>query len=177
MYKKSIIFFGIVIPFVIAISVAAICWVLKGKVTTIYEARVQQYKTFQRSKMAANEIESNIISQRDLYKQWSGILEQDSFTLLNANMKILAGKFPSKEFHQPIPERLPNKIGFGTVSAQNSKGLRFNLKGTYSATQKALLELETRMPNLQLQDFRMNPSSSIDASLLDIQVSYTAWEK
>lgn len=177
MYKKPIIIFGIVIPLVIAASVVGICWVLKGKVSTIYEARVQQYKTVQMSKLSANQIESQVIRQRDLFKQWSEVIEQDSFTLLNANMKILAGKLPAKEFKQPITERMINKIGFGTVSAQNSKALKFNIKGNYRTAQKALLELETRMPNLQLQDLRMDPNTTTDESILNIQVSYTAWEK
>ncbi len=177
MYKNTIIIFGIVIPLVIAASVVGICWVLKGKISTIYETRVQQYKTVQMSKLSANAIESQVISQRDLFKQWSEVTEQDSFTLLNANMKILAGKLPSKEFQQPIPERMINKIGFGTVSAQNSKALKFNLKGDYRTAQKAMLELETRMPNLQLQDFRIDPNTNTDSNLLNIQVTYTAWEK
>jgi hypothetical protein len=42
--------------------------------------------------------------------------------------------------------------------------------------QKAFLELETWMPQLQLEDLKIDPSSSL-TSLLNFQVSYTAWEK
>ncbi len=177
MYKQSIIIFGIVIPLAIAAIIVIICSQIKGTVAATYKERVEQYKTYQISKMTAVEIEGQIIKQRDLFKQWSEVLEQDSFTLLNANMKILARKHPSKEFQQPLPERMANKTGFGTVSAQNSEGLRFNLKGTYRTTQKALLELETRMPNLQLQDLRIDPNTTSSSSLLSVQVTYTAWEK
>lgn len=177
MYKNSIIIFGIVIPLLIFAFIIGICWVLKGKVTTVYEARVQQYNAVQKSKLTANAIESQVVNQRDLFKQWSEVIEQDSFTLLNENMKLLARKLPPKEFHQPIPERMINKIGFGTVTLQNSKALKFNLKANYRTAQKALLELESRMPNLQLQDLRIDPNTTTDASMLNIQVSYTAWEK
>ena len=41
--------------------------------------------------------------------------------------------------------------------------------------QRAFLELETRMPRLQLQDLKIDPSAS-QSSLLNFQVTYTAWE-
>jgi hypothetical protein len=72
---------------------------------------------------------------------------------------------------------MTNKIGFGTVSAQNSEALRFNLKGTFRTTQKALIELETRMPNLQLQELRIDPNTAGSSSIINIQLTYTAWEK
>ena len=48
-------------------------------------------------------------------------------------------------------------------------------RGTFRTMQRAFLELETRMPQLQLQELRIDPSSS-QSSLLNFQVIYTAWE-
>ena len=177
MYKKPIILVGIVVPTVIAILIVVACFQAKIKVATSYETKVQEYKNYQISRMKALEIETQIARQRKAYEQWLKVLEQDPVTLLNANMKILAGKLPSKEFQQPLPERMTNKIGFGTVSAQNSEALRFNLKGTFRTTQKALIELETRMPNLQLQELRIDPNNAGSSSIINIQLTYTAWEK
>jgi hypothetical protein len=36
------------------------------------------------------------------------------------------------------------------------------------------MELETRMPQLQLQEIKIDPSPQ--SSLLNFQVTYTAWE-
>jgi hypothetical protein len=177
MYKKPIILFGIVTPMVFSLILLGICSQLKRKVSVVYDVRAQQYKSFQVSKLTSAQIEQEVKSQRDLYNQWQALLEQDSLSVLNENMKILAGKLPSKEFQQPIPEKLSNKLGFGQASAQKSNAIKFNLKGTYRTTQKALLELETRMPNLQLQDLRIDPNPNSNSSLLSVQVTYTAWEK
>jgi hypothetical protein len=177
MYKKPIILFGIAVPTVIAILIVVTCFQAKIKVATSYETKVQEYKNYQISRMKALEIETQIAKQRKAYEQWLKVLEQDPVTLLNANMKILAGKLPSKEFQQPLTERMTNKIGFGTVSAQNSEALRFNFKGTFRTTQKALMELETRMPNLQLQELRIDPNTAGSSSIINIQLTYTAWEK
>jgi len=44
--------------------------------------------------------------------------------------------------------------------------------------QRAFLELETRMPQLQLQEMRIEPNSNQQnpSPLLNVQVTYTAWE-
>jgi hypothetical protein len=177
MYRKPIILFGIAIPVVFAILIVVISFQAKIKVAATYETRVQEYKNYQISKMSALEIEAQIVRQREVFEQWMKVIEQDPFTLVNSNMKTIAGKLPSKEFQQPLPERMTNKLGFGTVSAQTSEALRFNLKGTFRTTQKALVELETRMPNLQLQDLRIDPNNSGSSSFINVQLTYTAWEK
>jgi hypothetical protein len=82
---------------------------------------------------------------------------------------------PNKEIQQTAFEPTSTKSGFGAVSAQSSSQLRIAFRGTYRTMQRAFLELETRMPQLQLQELRIDPSSN-QSSLLNFQVSYTAWE-
>jgi hypothetical protein len=48
-------------------------------------------------------------------------------------------------------------------------------RGTFRTLQRAFLALETRMPQLQLQEFKIEPNST-QASLLNLQVTYTSWE-
>lgn len=177
MYKQPIIIFGIVIPLVIAGAIFGIGSVVRGKFITSYEQKAGQFKDYKRNKIFAKETEMQVLQQREAYEQWSKILEQDPFSLVTTNLRAIAEKLPTKELQQPFPERLDNKLGFGMASAQDSTAVRFNLKGTYRTIQKALIELETRMPNLQLQELRMEPSNTSDSSILNVQVSYTAWEK
>lgn len=177
MYKQPIIIFGIVIPLIIAGLIFGIGSAVRGKFVTSYEAKADQYKGHQRNKMFAMETETQVIRQREAFQQWSGILDQDPFSLVTSNLRTIGQKHPPKELQQPLPERLNNKLGFGMASAQDSTAIRFNMRGTYRTVQKALLELETRMPNLQLQDLRMEPNTATDSSILSVQVSYTAWEK
>jgi hypothetical protein len=48
-------------------------------------------------------------------------------------------------------------------------------RGTYRTLQRAFLALETRMPQLQLQELRLEPNAT-QSSLINLQVTYTAWE-
>jgi hypothetical protein len=177
MYKQPIIFFGLVIPLLIAASILGIGSMLRGKVVSSYERKAQYYKEYQATKMSALETEAQIIRQRDLFKQWTEVLQEETFSLMSSNLRVIGEKFPSKEFQQTASERLSKKAGFGAASAQKSSSVKFNLRGTFQTVQKALLELETRMPNMQLQDMRIDPNITSETSLLNFQLVYSAWEK
>ena len=92
------------------------------------------------------------------------------------NLREISSSLPSKEFQQTAFERPSGSGGFGSASAQKSSQLRIAFRGTFRTMQRAFLELETRMPQLQLQDLKMDPSST-QSSLMNFQVTYTAWEK
>ena len=65
--------------------------------------------------------------------------------------------------------------GFASVSAQKSSQIRLGFRGTYRGLQRAFLELETRMPQLQLQEIKIDANST-QASMNNVDITYTAWE-
>lgn len=176
MYKQSIIFFGIVIPTILAGIVLGVCSMFKGKIATSFANKAQYYTGYEQSRMGALEIEAQISRQRADWERWKELLDQETFSLVTTNLRGIAESLPPKEFQQTAFERLGKSTGFGNISAQKSSGLKFNFRGTYRTVQRAFLELETRMPNLQLQELRIDPNASAESSLLNFQVTYTAWE-
>ncbi len=176
MYKQSIIFFGIVIPIIIAAAVLGACAFIRGKITGSFDNKVQYYTGYENSRLGALSIEAQISRQRMDYQRWNEMLKQETFSVVTTNLRAIGETLPPKEFQQTAFERLGQSGGIGSVSAQKSSGLKFNFRGTFRTVQKAFLELETRMPNLQLQELKIDPNSSSDSSLLNFQVTYTAWE-
>lgn len=176
MYKQSIIFFGIVIPILIAGIMLGACAFVRGKITGSFENKAQYYTGYEHSRLGAMAIEAQISRQRVDYERWNELLGQETFSLVTTNLREIGENLPPKEFQQTAFERLGQSSGIGSVSAQKSSGLKFNFRGTYRTIQKAFLELETRMPNLQLQELKIYPNASVDSSLLNIEVIYTAWE-
>ena len=83
---------------------------------------------------------------------------------------------PAKEYQRTSVEYPTGSTGFASASAQNSSQVKLAFRGTFRSVQQAFIELETRMPQLQLQELKIDPSSS-SASTLNFQVTYTAWEK
>jgi len=176
MYKKPIIIFGIVVPIILAAIFVGVCVFVKGKFSESYQTKVKYYEGNERSLTAAAQIESKLGEQRENSKRWQELLDQDTFSLVTTNLRLIGEDLPPKEFQQTAFERLGNSGSLGSVTAQKSTGMRFNLRGTYRSVQKALLELETRMPNLQLQDLKISPAGNSEVSPLNFEVVYTVWE-
>lgn len=176
MYKQSIILFGIVLPVLVAGLLLGACAFLRGKITRSFDNKVQYYSGYEKSRMGALAIEAQLSRQRGDFERWNGLVKQETFSLVTTNLRAIGEKLPPKEFQQTAFERLGQSGGIGSVSAQKSSGLKFNFRGTFRTVQKAFLELETRMPNLQLQELKIDPNGTSDSQLLNFQVTYTAWE-
>jgi hypothetical protein len=176
MYKQSIIFFGIVIPVFVAVAVIGACAFARGKITRSFDEKSHHYSGHESNRLGALAIETQISRQRADYERWNALLRQETFSLVTTNLRAIGETLPPKEFQQTAFERLGQSGGIGSVSAQKSSNLKFSFRGTYRTVQKAFLELETLMPNLQLQELRIDPNTSTESSLLNFQVIYTAWE-
>jgi hypothetical protein len=175
LYRQSIIFFGIVVPILIAAAVVGVGFGLRSKMTESFVNKETNYKTFRQSNMAVKEIEFKVKRERPHLERWNELLSQETASAVASNLREISEKLPNKEIQQTAFERPSGKGGFGSVSAQNSAQLRIALRGTFRTLQRAFLELETRMPNLQLNELRLDPSTT-NPSQLNFQVTYTAWE-
>ena len=175
LYRKPIALFGIVLPLVVAAVVVGICFLLKSKMTDSFANKQTNYKSKEMARVAGVEIESQVTRQRSHVERWNSLFAQETASAVTINLKEISEDLPSKEIQKTASERLPIKGGFGAISAQGSSQVRIAFRGTFRTMQRAFLELETRMPQLQLQELRIDPSSS-QSSLLNFQVTYTAWE-
>jgi hypothetical protein len=176
-YRQAIILFGIVVPIVIAAAVVGVCFAMKSKMAASFDNKQRNYKSYEQSRLAALEIESQVTRQRQHLERWNEQLSKETASTVATNLREICESLPGKEIQQTAFERPGNSGGFGSVSAQNSSQIRIAFRGTFRTLQRAFLALETRMPQLQLQELRMDPSTSQTASLLNFQVTYTAWEK
>ena len=175
LYRQTIILFGLVLPILIAAAVCGVGFMLKSQMTTSFDHKQQTFKTYDQARRAGREIETQIIRQRQFLDLWNEQLSQETASAVSTNLRKICEQLPSKEIQQTSFERPGGSGGFGSVSAQKSSLLRIAFRGTYRTMQRAFLELETRMPQLQLQDLRIDPTTN-QSSLLNFQVTFTAWE-
>lgn len=175
LYRQPIILFGIVVPIVVAAVIGGVGSMMKSKMEASFANKQATFKTYEMGRRAALEIESEVIRQRPHLDRWSEQLAEETASTVTTNLREITSKLPPKEIQLSAFDP-SSSGGFGAVSAQKSSQVRIALRGTYRTMQRAFLELETRMPQLQLQDLKMSPNTS-QASLLNFEVSYTAWEK
>lgn len=175
LYRQTIIIFGIVLPIVAAAIIVGVSLMLKSRMTASFENKQKNYKTYEQGRLAGLEIEAQVTRQREHLDRWETQLSQETASSVATNLRGIIDTLPNKEIQQTAFERPGSNGGFGSVAAQSSSQIRIAFRGTYRTLQRAFLELETRMPQLQLQELRIDPSSA-QSSLMNFQVTYTAWE-
>lgn len=174
MYKQSIIFFGIIVPMLVVAAIIGGCFFLKNYITKSFDVKTSQYQVYTQSRNATMQIESKVTKQREHLTRWKADLSSETTSALRTNLKLISDKLPSKEFQETAFDPISTKGGFGSASTQKSSQVKLSFRGTFRTVQKALAELEARMPQLQLQQLRIEPG--LQGSLLNFQVDYTAWE-
>jgi hypothetical protein len=175
LYRQPIILFGAVLPIVATAVLIGVFSMLKSNMVASSEIKQKSYKAYEAGRIAGLEIEALVSRQRPHLTRWSRQLSQETASAVTTNLREISEHLPAKELQQTAFERPSGSGGFGAISAQNSSQIRIAFRGTYRTMQRAFLELETRMPQLQLQDLKIDPSTT-QSALLNFQVTYTAWE-
>ena len=165
LYRQTITLFGIIVPVIIAVAIVGGCYLLKSKMTASFNNKQTNFKSYELSRMSGLEIEAQVTRQRKHLERWNKSFSQETASAVTINLREIFAQLPSKEIQQTSFERTNAAGGFGSVSAQKSSQIRIALRGTFRTLQRALLELETRMPQLQLLELRMDPSTSQSALL------------
>jgi hypothetical protein len=175
LYRQSIILFGIVAPVLVAAIMVGVAFLVKSKMTASFENKLRSYKSYEQDRLGGLAIETQVTRQRGHLERWKHDLSEETASTVATNLRNITERLPNKEIQQTAFERPTGNGGFGAASAQKSSQIRISFRGTYRTLQRAFLELETAMPQLQLQELRMDPSTG-QSTQLNFQVTYTAWE-
>lgn len=176
LYRQSIILFGFVVPVLLAAAVLGIGYFVKSNVSSSFTHKQSNFIANEQTQKAGMQIEKDVINLRGHLDRWKDQLSQETASSVATNLREISEKLPNKEIQQTVFERATGKAGFGSASAQNSAQLRIGFRGTFRTLQKAFFELETRIPQLQLQEMKIEPIST-SAAFINLQIGYTAWEK
>lgn len=178
LYRQSIALFGIILPALASAVLVALCFMVKSKALASFATKQALFRSYNTSRIEALNIENKIVEKRPHLDHWMALLAEEPSSSVNTHLRAIAEILPSKEFQKTAFERTANKSGFSAATAQPSSQLRIVFRGTFRTMQRAFLELETRLPQLQLQELRIDPNinQQIPSPLLNFQVNYTAWE-
>lgn len=175
-YRQPIILFGIVIPLILSLAVVGIGYVAKSKMTESFAEKRRNFLAHQQARSQSVALDQQVKSRRDDLKRWNENLAQETASAIGVHLRSISEKLPNKEIQQTAFDPSNSSTGFGSASAQNASSIRIAFRGTFATLQKAFLELETRMPQLILEDMAIEPASN-SPHLITTQVTYTAWEK
>ncbi len=175
-YRNSIIVFGYVLPLVLAGAVIGGSLVAGSRMNASLEEKMTHHKTYEQSRMAAFRTEADLAKQRPHVERWNAQLAEETASSLSSLLRGVTEKLPPKEIQQTdFDPAGKSQGGFGSVTSQKSSQVRLGYRGTYRTMQRALLEVESHMPQMQLQELRISTNGA-QQPLLNYQLTYTVWE-
>ena len=172
LYQQSIILFGFIIPVIIAVAVVAGGYVVKNKMADSYQIKKTNYQSHHAARSEVAKLEQAVSVLRPHLERWETQLDKEIASEMGTVLREITAKLPDKEIQQTAfnPSAEAGDLG----GAQPSSKVSIGFRGTFRALQKTFLELETRMPQLQVEDMTLEPVNS-SGFLLNLQINYTAW--
>lgn len=176
LYRNSIITFGYVLPIAVAGAIIGTSLITHSRIKTSLEDKMAHYKTYEQSRTAALRTEADLAKQRPHVERWNAQLAEETASSLSSLLRGVTEKLPPKEIQQTdFDPAGKSQGGFGSVTSQKSSQVRLGYRGTYRTMQRALLEVESQMPQMQLQELRISTNGA-QQPLLNYQLTYTVWE-
>ncbi len=174
-YRQAIVLFGIVVPFVICAIAIGGCLMAIGNFQDKLKSKTANFKTNQTLQKTIKELELQVREERPHLERWTSELSKETASSVSTTLRSIMNDLPTKEIQQTSFERPSSAGGFGSASAQKSSLIKVSFRGTYRTIQRALLQLESLMPQLHIVDMKIDPVSGQN-SLINIQITYTVWE-
>lgn len=174
-YKDPIIVFGLVVPVFLVVATLGLGVHFRGKLETTYEARKKHHQAFKTVEKERRMLERKVQSQAPHMHRWMSLFEQPAATSVNTFFRDFQKDYDATHFQQTAFRPTTVAGGIGGASQQPSIQLHFAFRGTYRALQTAFLELETKMPQLQLDSIKL--SRAANQNVLNAAVVYTTWQK
>ena len=174
-FKLPIILLGIVIPLIFFL----ICIVGGRKAKANQVAKVDKRNEDVRKNLAEKKrseaLQVQVKSFDGKSEQWEKVFAISSYSDVS-NLVIDASKdFDADQRFRGDVRFDDNASGLGAESKQESTTYTMTFTGTYQALQETLLRVETELPNFVLNRFTLTPDR--DSNLLDMELSYSAWQK
>lgn len=175
-YKDPVIIFGLVAPVLLVVLALGLGMHFRGKFEKTYQARKNQFEDFKSVEAQREALEKRINAQEPHMNRWMALFEKPTATAVNGFFSEYQKKHGGEQIQQTAFRRTTTTGGIGGASAQPSIQLQLGFRGTFRALQNAFLELETRMPQLQLDSLKLSVAQP-DNRVLNMDLIYTAWQK
>lgn len=172
-FKKSVAVFGLAIPMmVVALCVIALL-VGKSKVNKSYQAKSQSYQKSQLVNQKMTMLKEKVAQESKVLDSWEVMLAAESRRSFTQHWKQVGQAFKSKEFQLELPSWKNKSSGLGSQVSQPASQVSMTFDATFRAMQIALMEMETRLPQMQLDSIQLKSGS--DGETLNFKTQFTVW--
>ena len=174
-FKTPVIVFGIAIPLGLMGIVAIATTVISGKIDKKLELKTAQYQKSENEERQIVKLQGEISENVNHLVQWEGLIANETRGSFLEHWKKVEKGLPGREFSRS-PHNWSNKNN-GLGNAINHPSIQVDMKfsSTFRAMQQALIAIESRLPQMQMDSFSMSPDS--EGKKLNFKTKFTIWTK
>lgn len=172
-FKKAVAVFGLVLPVLLIVALIVAVIVGKGRVTKTYKTRQAAYQQSQMQQKQLQLLRQKVAQEKEVLESWEALLAKESRRSFTQHWKEVGQSFKSREFQLELPTWQNQSSGLGQGHSQPASQVSMNFDATFRAMQIALLKMETRLPQMQLDSISMKLGQ--DGQTLNFQTQFTVW--
>ena len=172
-YKKSVAVFGVFIPVVIMLALALFVSLKASSIHQEYEAKVALEKKDRLAQMQNEVLNKKVVTQKKELGAWTELLAQEDRRTFLEHWKEVRKQFKPKEFSGERPVWKNASTGIGLDVKHPSSEVVLTFDATYRAMQLAFLEVETKLPQMQLESLEMKPNTN--GGTIHFTTKFTVW--
>ena len=172
-YKKSVAVFGMLIPVLLILGLTIVVFLKASGVHKEHEAKAQQQKIDAMARMQNAALEKKLSTQKEKLASWKAILAKEDRRTFLEHWKDVRKHFKAREFTGERPVWKNTSSGLGEDVDHSASEVVMQFDATYRAMQQAFLEVETKLPQMQLDSLKMSPNK--DSGTLHFTTTYTVW--
>lgn len=172
-YRKAVLIFGLLIPVLFVGGLIAIVLYKTSDINSQYQTKLQNKKKSELMMSQNKILAKQVIKEKASLNAWESLLKAESRRSFLQHWKDVEKQFKAKEFVRELPIWQNDSKGLGTGVSQPASQVTMSFDATYRAMQIALMEMETRLPQMQLDTMSCKPSQNKET--VNFKMTFTIW--
>ena len=172
-YKQSVAVFGVGVPMLLMMVVAGVSLYKTSSVSSEHLVKKREYDKSQVAMRHSMELLGKVNKNKKLLSEWDRIMRTETRGTFLEHWKDAEKKFSGKELTKSSHNWVNYSEGLGKTVSQPASQVNMTFLATYRAMQTALMEIESTLPQMQLDSLTMTPASS--GKGIDFKTTFTVW--
>ena len=174
-YKNAVTVFGLVLPLVVIGVLAGACLFGVARVNKKYSKAKAVYQQAQAQERQMSQMQKKVAQNGTHLKKWEEMMDRETRGSFAAHWEEAGKKFTSRDFQKAPHHWINQSEGLGQNIKQPTSQVEMKFTGTYRAMQLTLMEVESKLPQLQLDRLTVVPDNS--STKLNFTATFTVWTK
>ena len=172
-YKQPVAVFGLALPMLVIVIIAGVVIYMSSSVSREYASKKKQYDISLNAKRESMELLGRVNANKKLLSVWDGMMRSETRGTFLEHWKNAEKKFTGKELTKSSHNWTKYSEGLGRGIGQPASQVKMTFLATYRAMQTALMEMESTLPQMQLDSLTMSPDSN--GKGINFETTYTVW--